>query len=253
MEIKGQVALVTGGASGLGLATARRLAAAGAKVVALDLPSAKGSLLGEEVGGAITFVPADVTDEDQVLAAVERGGQLGNLSIVVNCAGIGEAARIVGRHGPHPLDAFRRTLEINLVGTFNIMRLAASHMIENKSGGAERGVIINTASVAAYEGQVGQAAYAASKGGIVGLTLPAARDLAQHRIRVLSIAPGLFMTPMFESLPADVISSLGDQTPHPKRLGDPDEFAMLVEHIVANPMLNGETIRLDGAVRVALG
>jgi NAD(P)-dependent dehydrogenase (short-subunit alcohol dehydrogenase family) len=169
----------------------------------------------------------------------------------VNCAGIADGARVVGKSGPHPLDAFRRAIEINLIGTFNVVRLAAARMVETPVDGEERGVIVMTASVAAFDGQIGQAAYSASKGGVVGMTLPIARDLAQHRIRVVSIAPGLFLTPMFESLPQEAIDSLGAQVPHPNRLGHPDEYAQLVEHIVSNPMLNGEVIRLDGAIRMA--
>ena len=251
MNINDKVALVTGAASGLGQATARRLAADGARVVIVDLPSSNGKAVADELDGV--FAPADVRDEDQVRAAVDAAGGLGPLAVTVNCAGIGNAFRVVAKDGtPFPLAEFTRVIEINLIGTFNVLRLAAAHMIANTPvDGEERGVIVNTASVAAYEGQIGQAAYSASKGGVVGLTLPVARDLAQHKIRVNTIAPGLFLTPMFRSLPDEAVASLGAQVPHPSRLGDPVEFAALVSHIVANPMLNGETIRLDGAIRMA--
>ncbi|MGD9958288.1 MAG: SDR family NAD(P)-dependent oxidoreductase [Nocardioides sp.] len=251
MEISSKAALVSGGASGLGLATVRGLVAGGAHVVVMDLPSSNGAALADELGPTATFAPTDVRDEDQVQRAVDRASEAGELAMVVNCAGVGEAVRVVGKGGVHSLEVFRRTLEINLLGTFNVIRLAAARMIETQTTEPERGVIVNTASVAAYDGQVGQAAYSASKGGIVGMTLPIARDLAQHRIRVVTVAPGLFMTPLFESLPEAAIASLGAQTPHPQRLGDPDEFALMVTQIIANPMLNGETIRLDGAIRMA--
>jgi NAD(P)-dependent dehydrogenase (short-subunit alcohol dehydrogenase family) len=253
MHITDKVALVTGGASGLGLATVRQLVADGARVVIVDLPSSNGKAIAEELGDRSTFVPADVTDEEQVQAAVDAADRLGAFAVVVNCAGIGNAGRVVGRDGtPFPLAEFRKVIEVNLVGTFNVIRLAAARMIAaTPVEGEERGVIVNTASVAAYEGQIGQAAYSASKGGVVGITLPVARDLAQHRIRVNTIAPGLFLTPMFQSLPDEAIASLGAQVPHPQRLGRPEEYGSLVAHIVANPMLNGETIRLDGAIRIA--
>lgn len=251
MKARGKVAIVTGAASGLGLATTRRLLGAGMAVVMLDLPSSSGEELSEDLGASAFFVPANVTDEEQVQAAVDQAGSLGTLAVVVNCAGIGDAIRVVGKAGTHPLAAFRRTIEVNLIGTFNVIRLAATRMIETPTEEEERGVIVNTASVAAFDGQIGQAAYSASKGGIAGMTLPIARDLAQHRIRVVTIAPGLFLTPLFESLPPEAIESLGSQVPHPNRLGDPDEYAQLVEHVVSNPMLNGETIRLDGAIRMA--
>jgi NAD(P)-dependent dehydrogenase (short-subunit alcohol dehydrogenase family) len=194
-----------------------------------------------------------VTDEEQVQAAVDTAAGLGPLRVVVNCAGIANAVRVVAKDGrPFPLADFRRVVEVNLIGTFNVIRLAAARMIESTPvEGEERGVIVNTASVAAFDGQIGQAAYSASKGGVVGITLPIARDLAQHKIRVITIAPGLFLTPMFEMLPQEAIASLGAQVPHPSRLGNPEEYASLVSHIVANPMLNGETIRLDGAIRMA--
>lgn len=251
MDIAGTSALVTGGASGLGLATVRQLVADGAKVVIVDLPSSPGKAVAEELGDAVVFVPADVTDEGEVQAAVDAAVGLGQLAVVVNCAGIGNAFRIVGKNGPFPLDAFRQVVEVNLVGTFNVIRLAATAMIDQRAEGEEAGVIVSTASVAAYEGQIGQTAYSASKGGVVGMTLPIARDLAQHRIRVNTIAPGLFLTPMFEQIPEEGIKSLGAQVPHPARLGKPEEYAALVSHIVANPMLNGEVVRLDGAIRMA--
>jgi len=251
MDIAGSAALVTGGASGLGLATARRLAENGASVVIADLASSRGEQVAAGLGGKARFVPTDVTDEGSVQAAVDAAAELGPLRVVVNCAGISIGARVAGRNGPFPLGDFRRTIEVNLVGTFNVMRLAAVRMAEQPEAGEERGVMVCTASVAAFDGQVGQAAYAASKAGVAGMTLPVARDLAQHRIRVVTIAPGLFRTPMFEALPEETISSLGAQTPHPSRLGLPEEYAALVAHIVENPMLNGETIRLDGAIRMA--
>ena len=251
MDIKDKVALVTGGASGLGLATVKALMAAGGKAVILDLPSSNGQAVAEEIGA--TFAPADVTNEEQVAAAVQTAVDLGPLAVVVNCAGIGNALRVVTRDGsPFPLADFNRVIQVNLVGTFNVIRLAAAKMIASTPvDGEERGVIINTASVAAYDGQIGQAAYSASKGGIVGVTLPIAREFAQHRIRVVTIAPGLFNTPLFKGLPAEAVESLGKQVPHPSRLGDPSEYGALAAHIVANPMLNGEVIRLDGAIRMA--
>jgi NAD(P)-dependent dehydrogenase (short-subunit alcohol dehydrogenase family) len=253
MDIANKTVLVTGGASGLGLATARRLTGDGARVVIADLPSSNGKAIESELGGATVFVPTDVTEEDDVRAAVARAAEVGPLAIVVSCAGVGNAARVVAKDGtPFPLDLFTRVVTINLIGTFNVIRLAAAEMIASTPvEGEERGVIVNTASVAAFDGQIGQAAYSASKGGVVGLTLPVARDLAQHKIRVTTIAPGLFRTPMFESLPDEAIASLEAQVPHPSRLGAPTEYANLVAHIVGNPMLNGETIRLDGAIRMA--
>lgn len=251
MDITRKAALVTGGASGLGLATVRRVVDAGGSAVIADLPSSDGALIAEELGEKVLFVPTDVTDEAHVGEAVDAASALGGLHVVVNCAGIASAVRVVGKRGPHPLDGFRRVVEINLIGTFNVIRLASARMIEDPTGDEERGVIINTASVAAFDGQVGQAAYSASKAGVAGMTLPIARDLAQHKIRIMTIAPGLFHTPMFDSLPADAIASLGSQTPHPSRLGTPEEYAALAMHIIENPMLNGETIRLDGAIRMA--
>lgn len=251
MEIADKTALVTGGASGLGLATVRRLVDAGASVVIADLSSSSGEIIAKELGERVRFAPTDVVDEADVQAAVDAAVDLGGLDIMANCAGIATAVRAVGKKGPHPLPDFRRVIEINLIGTFNVIRLAGARMIESPADAEERGVIINTASVAAFDGQIGQAAYSASKAGVAGMTLPLARDFAQYKIRVMTIAPGLFHTPMFESLPADAIASLGAQTPHPSRLGTPEEYAALAVHIIENPMLNGETIRLDGAIRLA--
>ncbi|GAA1777840.1 3-hydroxyacyl-CoA dehydrogenase [Nostocoides vanveenii] len=252
MDISGSVALVTGGASGLGLATTRQLLGLGASVVIVDLPSSKGAEVAAELGERVAFAPADVTKEADVQAAVARAAELGTLRVAVNCAGIAPPARTVGRDGsPFPLDLFTAVVMVNLVGTFNVIRLAAAAIAKADPIGEERGVIVNTASVAAFEGQIGQAAYAASKGGVVGMTLPIARDLAALKIRVTTIAPGLFKTPMLAGLPQDAQDSLGAQVPHPARLGDPSEYAALVGHIIANPMLNGETIRLDGAIRMA--
>ncbi|MFD4196193.1 3-hydroxyacyl-CoA dehydrogenase [Amycolatopsis thermoflava] len=251
MEVGNAVALVTGGASGLGLATVRELHGKGAKVVIVDLPSSQGEAVAKELGDGVVFAAADVTDEAQVSAALDAAGALGTLRIAVNCAGIGNAHKTVGKQGPFPLDGFVKVINVNLVGTFNVIRLAAERIAKAEPVGEERGVIVNTASVAAFDGQIGQAAYSASKGGIVGMTLPIARDLASLQIRVVTIAPGLFHTPLFATLPEEAIASLGAQVPHPSRLGDPTEFAALARHIVENPMLNGETIRLDGAIRMA--
>lgn len=251
MEITGTTALVTGGASGLGRAVAEQIVAAGGRVVIVDLPGSDGAAVAAQLAPDAAFAPADVTDEASIEAALDVAEELGDLRVVVNCAGIGPPRKIVGKDGPMPLEEFRRVVEINLVGTFNVIRLAAARIIARAPIGEERGVIVNTASVAAYDGQIGQAAYAGSKGGVVGLTLPIARELAQHRIRVTTIAPGLFRTPLFATLSDEVISSLSAQVPHPSRLGRPDEFASTVLHVVENPMLNGETIRLDGAIRLA--
>ena len=251
MQISNAVAVVTGGASGLGLATVKELHGQGAKVVIIDLPSSNGESIAKELGENVVFAPADVTDEEQVSAALDAAQALGTLRIAVNCAGIGNAIKTVSKKGAFPLDAFTKVVSVNLIGTFNVIRLAAERISATELDGEERGVIINTASVAAFDGQIGQAAYSASKGGIVGMTLPIARDLASVNIRVVTIAPGLFHTPLFESLPDEAIAALGAQVPHPARLGDPVEYAALARHIVENPMLNGETIRLDGAIRMA--
>lgn len=251
MQITDAVALVTGGASGLGLATTCRLLDAGAQVVVLDL---KGEEVVRELGERARFAPADVTDEKAVTAALDIAESLGPLRIVVNCAGTGNAIKTLGRDGAFPLEAFRKVVEINLIGTFNVLRLGAERIAQTEPvgpKGEERGVIINTASVAAFDGQIGQAAYSASKGGVVGMTLPIARDLASKGIRVMTIAPGLFDTPLLAGLPEPARESLGKQVPHPSRLGDPDEYGALAVHIVENPMLNGEVIRLDGAIRMA--
>ena len=261
MDINGSVALVTGGASGLGEATARRLFGDGASVVLLDLPDSAGDALAAELNAAggqgprAVFVPGDVTDENQVQAAVDAAAALGALRIVVNCAGIATPGKVLGREGVLPLETFNRVIQINLVGTFNVIRLAAAAMAATEpavteSGGPERGVIINTASVAAFDGQIGQPAYAASKGAVAAMTLPLARELARSLIRVVTIAPGIFETPMMAGLPQEAQDSLGHQVPHPSRLGRPAEYANLAAHIVDNAMLNGETIRLDGAIRM---
>lgn len=251
MEINGSVFLITGGSSGLGAACARRLAGAGAHVVIADIQEEAGTHLAADLGGRARFVRTDVTDEESVQRAVKQAQDAGLLRGVIQCAGIAIAAKVLGRDGPHGLDAFRKVIDVNLVGTFNVIRLAAAAMVETEPGdGGERGVIVNTASVAAFEGQIGQAAYSASKGGVVGMTLPIARELARHGIRVLTIAPGIFDTPMLAGLPEKARLSLGEQVPFPSRLGDPDEYAALAQHIVENPMLNGEIIRLDGALRM---
>ena len=244
------VAIVTGGASGLGEATTRRLHEGGAVVVIIDLPSPAGEALAAELGDRVRFCAADVRDEAQVQAAITTAQGLGVLRVVVNCAGVGTPGRIVGRKGPMNLDDFRNVIDINLVGTFNVVRLAAAAMLANEPAGGDRGVIVMTASIAAYDGQVGQAAYAASKGGIVALTLSAARDLADKLIRVVTVAPGTFATPMLAGLAEEVTAALEAQVPHPSRLGQPREYASLVAHIVDNGMLNGEVIRLDGALRM---
>ncbi|MDT5139895.1 MAG: hypothetical protein QOG19_3121 [Mycobacterium sp.] len=248
MEIRDAVAVVTGGASGLGLATTKRLLDAGAQVVVLDL---RGEEAVAELGDRARFAQADVTDEAAVGAALDVAESLGPLRIAVNCAGTGNAIRVLSKDGVFPLAAFRKIVDINLVGTFNVIRLAAERIAQTEPVGEERGVIVNTASVAAFDGQIGQAAYSASKGGVVGLTLPVARDLASKLIRVVTIAPGLFDTPLLAGLPEPARESLGRQVPHPSRLGNPDEYGALAVHIVENPMLNGEVIRLDGAIRMA--
>jgi NAD(P)-dependent dehydrogenase (short-subunit alcohol dehydrogenase family) len=244
------VALVTGGASGLGEATTRRLHEGGAAVVIVDLPSSPGQALAAELGELVRFCPADVRDEGQVQAAITGAQDLGDLRIVVTCAGVGTAGRVIGRNGPLDLASFRNVIDINLTGTFNVLRLAAEAMRENDPVDGDRGVIVMTASIAAFDGQIGQAAYAASKGGVVALTLCAARDLADKLIRVVTVAPGTFATPMLAGLPDEATAALEAQVPHPSRLGRPSEYASLVAHIVDNGMLNGEVIRLDGALRM---
>ena len=251
MDIGGAVALVTGGASGLGRATVDVLRAAGAGVVVLDLPGSAGEGVAAELGEGVRFVGGDVRSPEDVTAALDAAAELGTLRVAVNCAGTGDAIRTVGKQGAYPLDRFTRIIEINLIGTFNVIRLAAERMTGADPVDGERGVIVNTASVAAFDGQIGQAAYSASKGGVVGMTLPIARDLANLQIRVVTIAPGLFDTPLLAGLPEEARESLGRQVPHPSRLGAPAEFGALAGHIVANPMLNGEVIRLDGAIRMA--
>ena len=250
MDIAGKTAIVTGAASGLGAATARALAAAGAKVAIFDRDAEKANTVASEIGGKA--FACDVADTTGAQSAIDAAiAALGTPSILVNCAGIGTAARIVGRDGPMPLDAFEKVIRVNLIGSFNMMRLAATAMQAlDPDANGQRGVVISTASVAAYEGQIGQAAYAASKGGIVSLTLPAAREFARFGVRVLTIAPGLFLTPLLEELPDEAIQALGTSIPNPARLGKPEEFGNLVLAMVGNDYLNGETIRLDGALRM---
>ena len=253
MQISGHTFLVTGGASGLGAETARRLAAAGGNVMLCDVGAEQGRNRAAELGSNAGFAAADVTDETQVAKAVAAAREkFGALHGAVNCAGIAPGERILGKGGPHRLDSFRRAIEINLVGTFNVLRLAAQAMAEDPPDAeGERGIIINTASVAAFDGQIGQVAYSASKAGVVGMTLPAARERARFGIRVMTIAPGIFETPMVAGFTPELRQSLAAQVPFPPRLGKPDEFAALVEHIILNPMLNGEVIRLDGALRMS--
>jgi len=251
MNLNNETALVTGAASGMGAATAEALAARGARVAILDINEAAAKTAAGKLGGV--GIGCDVSNADSTAAALDEAVEaLGAPRVVVSCAGIALASRIVGREGPHDLAAYQQVINVNLIGTFNILRLAAARMMDQEtvSKSGSRGVIINTASVAAYEGQVGQAAYSSSKGGVVALTLPAARELAQFGIRVMTIAPGLIRTPMLGGLPEEVQESLGSQVPFPKRLGQPEEFASLVEHIVDNEMLNGDVIRLDGAIRM---
>jgi 3-hydroxyacyl-CoA dehydrogenase / 3-hydroxy-2-methylbutyryl-CoA dehydrogenase len=252
MKVEGSSALVVGGASGLGAATARRLHGDGASVVIADLNASKGEALANELGERASFVEANVTDAEQVQAAVDAAAaDEGGLRISVCCAGIGWAQRTVSKQGPHDLEIFSNVVQVNLIGTFNALRLAASAMVDNEPDAeGERGLCVNTASIAAFDGQIGQVAYSASKGGIVGLTLPAARDLASRGVRVMTIAPGLFDTPLLAALPAEQREALGAGIPFPSRLGRPEEYASLVAEIAANPMLNGETIRLDGALRM---
>ena len=254
MNISEKVAVITGGASGLGEGTVRKFVANGAKVLIMDLNTDRGNALVEELGkDKVIFDKTDVTDESEVQEALARAvGEFGAVDICVNCAGIGSGQKTVHKNGAHDLATFEKVIKVNLIGTFNVLRLAAEIMQHNEPNeNGERGVIINTASVAAFDGQVGQVAYSASKGGIVGMTLPIARDLARQGIRCLTIAPGLFMTPLFQAAPQEVIDSLEQQVPFPPRLGQPSEYAHLVQSIVENPMLNGEVIRLDGAIRMA--
>jgi NAD(P)-dependent dehydrogenase (short-subunit alcohol dehydrogenase family) len=253
MNIQGKSALVTGGASGLGAATVRMLAAKGAKVAIADLNEKNGNELAQELGANVAFIKTDVTDPAQVASAVEAAvKQHGGLHVLVTTAGIGIAEKLLGKNGMHDLQKFVRTIQVNLIGTFDAIRHAANAMSANQpdeDGG--RGVIITTASIAAFEGQIGQAAYSASKGGIVGMTLPLARELARSGIRVCTIAPGIFHTPLLGSLPEAALASLSEQVPFPHRLGKPPEYAALVQHIIENNMMNGETIRIDGAIRMA--
>lgn len=254
MRLNGNTFLITGGASGLGAACARTFHEAGANVIIADVNTDLGEKLATALGDRARFARVDVTNETTVADAITVATEaFGGLRGVINCAGIGVAAKTVGRDGPHPLDVFQRVIQINLIGTFNVIRLAAAAMSKNEplADSGERGVIINTASVAAYDGQIGQAAYSASKGGIVGMTLPIARDLASMGIRVMTIAPGTFDTPLLAGLPEAARQSLGQQVPFPSRLGRPDEYAALAKHIVENEMLNGEVIRLDGAIRMS--
>ena len=252
MNPNGKVALVTGGASGLGRATTERLIDAGTRVVIVDLPSSEGETVAKELGDAVRFSPADVTNESEVQAAVDLAAdEFGGLHVAVNCAGVGFPGRVLTREGtPNDLDRFEFVVRVNLIGTFNVLRLAAARIAQQEPEDEERGVIVNTASIAAFDGQIGQAAYSASKGGIVGMTLPIARDLSTKLIRCVAIAPGTFDTPMLAGLPEEARQKLAEGIPHPHRLGRPTEFAALVLHIVENPMLNGEVIRLDGALRM---
>ncbi|MEK7385206.1 MAG: 3-hydroxyacyl-CoA dehydrogenase [candidate division NC10 bacterium] len=253
MELRTVTVVVTGGASGLGRATVERIVKAGGRAAVLDLPASKGADLAAALGGNAVFTPADVTSGDQVAAALAEARQrFGGFNVLVNCAGIGTAAKTVSKGNPAKLEDFTRVINVNLIGHFNAIRLAAAIMAQNAPGAdGERGVIVNTASVAAWDGQIGQAAYSASKGGIVGMTLPIARDLAELGIRVCTIAPGIFETPLLGTLPEPVRQSLAKQVPFPQRLGRPDEYAALACHIIENGMLNGETIRLDGGIRMA--
>jgi NAD(P)-dependent dehydrogenase (short-subunit alcohol dehydrogenase family) len=253
VDITGRTALVTGGGSGLGAATARMVVEAGGSVVVADVDADRGKRVADRLGERARFVRTDVTDEDSVRDAVAAAAEaVGGLAVAVSCAGIATAERVLGRQGPHSLARFVTVVQVNLVGTFNVTRLAAEAMAGNEPlADGERGVIVNTASVAAFDGQIGQAAYSASKAGVAGMTLPIARELARVGIRVLAIAPGIFDTPMLAAMPDEVRESLGAQVPFPSRLGRPEEYAALVRHIVENRMLNGETIRLDGAIRMA--
>jgi NAD(P)-dependent dehydrogenase (short-subunit alcohol dehydrogenase family) len=253
MELQGKCGVITGGASGLGAACAQLLVGQGAKVMLLDLAEEQGQARATELGDGALFTRTDVTSSKEVEEAIAQTvGKLGGLHFAINCAGVGTAGKVVGREGPMPLEQFAKVIEINLIGTFNVVRLAAAQMLQNQpEESGERGVIVNTASVAAFDGQIGQTAYAASKGGIVGMTLPLAREFSRKGIRVMTIAPGIFETPMLAGLPEKVRNSLGEQVPFPSRLGKPAEYAVLAQHILENPMLNGEVIRLDGALRMA--
>jgi len=253
MKVEGSVAVITGGASGLGEATLRTLVSGGGRAAIIDRPQSNGEQLAKELGKSVIFTPADVTNQEQVSGAIAKTTEtFGTIHIAVNCAGVGAAMKTVGKSGPMPLEIFTKVIEINLIGTFNVIRLAAAQMVKNQPNDeGERGVVINTASIAAFDGQIGQAAYSASKGGVVGMTLPIARDLSSVGIRVCTIAPGTFDTPMLAMLPEPQRQALGAQIPFPSRLGRPSEFAALARHIVENAMLNGETIRLDGALRMA--
>jgi 3-hydroxyacyl-CoA dehydrogenase/3-hydroxy-2-methylbutyryl-CoA dehydrogenase len=253
MELNKKAAIVTGGASGLGAACVRKFALEGANIGILDVDEEKGRRLVDELGSQVIYCETDVTSEPCVKTAVDLTvADFGGIHVVINCAGVGTAAKVLGKNGPMALEHFNRVLQINLTGTMNVIRLAAAKMVENApNADGEKGVVINTASAAAFDGQIGQAAYSASKAGVVGMTLPIAREFADYGIRVMTIAPGLFKTPMLESLPEKVQAALGQMVPFPKRLGNPAEFAQLAGDIVKNPMLNGETIRLDGAIRMA--
>ena len=252
MDISGKVFIVTGGASGLGEGSVRMFAREGGKVVVADVQADKGEALAKEVGAGAAFVRCDVTQEADAKSVVAKAASMGKLMGLVNCAGVGPAAKTVGKDGAHPLDLFTRVITINLIGSFNMIRLAAEAMAKNQpEPTGERGVMISTASVAAYDGQIGQAAYSASKGGIVGMTLPIARDLARNGIRNMTIAPGIFGTPMLFGMPQEVQDALAASVPFPSRLGTPEDYAKLAKHIFENDMLNGEVIRLDGAIRMA--
>jgi NAD(P)-dependent dehydrogenase (short-subunit alcohol dehydrogenase family) len=253
MDIKGSVAVVTGGASGLGEACVRNLVNLGAKVSILDFAEDRGLKVASEMGDASIFCMTDITDEGDVQAAMNKTVQaFGTIHVAINCAGVGIPAKILGKEGPMPMDHFNKVVQINLMGTMNIIRLAAEKMVENTPNeDGEKGVFINTSSVAAFDGQIGQAAYSASKAGVAGMTLPVAREFADYGIRVMTIAPGIFDTPMLQGLPDNVKEALNNMVPFPRRLGKPDEFSALIQHIIENPMLNGEVIRLDGAIRMA--
>jgi NAD(P)-dependent dehydrogenase (short-subunit alcohol dehydrogenase family) len=250
VNIDDAVAIVTGAASGLGNATAHALHDRGAHVILIDLPTSTGDQAARSLGTRATFLPADVTSAEEVSAAIDTAASIGDVRVLINCAGVATPGKVLGRSGPLPLTDFERVVRINLLGTFNVIRLAAEKIARTEPIDGERGVIVNTASVAAFDGQIGQPAYAASKGGVAAMTLPIARELARHFIRVTAIAPGIFETPMMAGLPEAAQASLARQVPHPSRLGKPAEYAALVTHIIDNPMLNGETVRLDGAVRM---